>query len=413
MKKSADMAYHMGLVLSIYPSYAQQHIVAVNDGARRAVYNHLVACGNEIYRLSKTAAFVPSDRQRLDYLRSVSQTTRGIKNALPFLYSKDVDAMTIDNAKLAYAAAWKNVKEQHRGIPTFKKKAYAQSYQTNAHYYKNGGSNVRFDGKHHIILPKLGRIRFAGSKKMVRFLRAHADTIRIATITIRRLADGAYTASLALASDMPFKKPFPKTGKQVGLDLNLIEEAVSSDERTIKNIRPYQSAKAQLAQLQRRMCRMREAAKRDGRDFRQSKNYQALRQKAAHLQIHVARQRSDYLHIFTANEVKNHDLIAAEDLKVKNLLKNHKLALAIADASWGTLLSMLAYKAKLYGKTFVKVPPQYTSQTCSHCGYVLEKHEALTLADREWTCPKCGTHHDRDVNAARNILKKALSPAGA
>lgn len=97
----------------------------------------------------------------------------------------------------------------------------------------------------------------------------------------------------------------------------------------------------------------------------------------------------------------------------KNLNRSNQSKNQLRSWTFYQLEQFLTYKARLNGSDVLKVPPQYTSQTCSHCGYVLEKHEALTLADREWTCPKCGTHHDRDVNAARNILKKALSPAGA
>lgn len=121
----------------------------------------------------------------------------------------------------------------------------------------------------------------------------------------------------------------------------------------------------------------------------------------------VVRQRENYLHILSKREVESQDFIAAEDLKVKNLLRNHHLAKAIADAGWRRFLTMLQYKGKMYGKTVILIPPQYTTQTCSVCGHVLKGQDKLPLSVREWDCPVCHTHHHRDTNAARMILQKA------
>lgn len=128
-----------------------------------------------------------------------------------------------------------------------------------------------------------------------------------------------------------------------------------------------------------------EHAKAEGRSLRTSKNYQCQRRKVAYLHRKTVRQREDYLHNFSKHEVENQDFIAAENLKVRNLLKNHCLAKAVTDAGWRKLLTMLQYKADIYGKTVVLVPPQYTTQTCSSCGYVMKREEHLTLKDREWS----------------------------
>lgn len=160
------------------------------------------------------------------------------------------------------------------------------------------------------------------------------------------------------------------------------------------------------------MSRRYRHAKESGRALRDCKNYQEQRKKVAKIQRQIARQREDYLHILSKREVENQDFLAAEDLKVKNLLKNHTLAKAVSDAGWRSFLTMLDYKASWYGKEFVLVPPQYTTQTCSNCGYVLKNEERLPLSVREWICPACRIHHNRDVNAAQNILNKALQQAG-
>ena len=148
MHTMSQMPYHIGFKVKLYPSDYQKHLIAVNDGAKRAVYNHLVACGNERYRLAKAvdsillshpAAYVPMYLERIDYLQSVSFDVKGIQNALPFLYGKEIDSLAVANAVKNYRFAWKNQKEQHRGVPMFKKKSYEQSYETNAQYNTRKG----------------------------------------------------------------------------------------------------------------------------------------------------------------------------------------------------------------------------------------------------------------------------------
>lgn len=415
MRKSKDMPYHIGLKVKLYLSYQQKHIVAVNDGVKRSVYNLLVSAGNEKYRLSKTAPYCPTDRNRLDYISSVISATAGIKNALPYLSEDDVDSLAIDNAVKNYRTAWKNRKEQHTGVPAFKKKSYEQSYQTNAHYRKdslgNEISNVRFEDTSHVTLPKLGRVRIGGSPKLIESLiNRDADT-RIGTIMISRDSVGEYWASFQIASEKPFRNKLKKTGSKVGIDLNLLELVNDSNGDSAANMRYHKNGMVKLTKAQHKLSRMQEHAKKDDRSLRTSKNYQKQRIKVAKVHRTVSRQREDYLHNLSKQKVESQDFIAAEDLKVRNLLKNHCLARSIADAGWRKFLTMLQYKAELYGKIVVLVPPGNTTQTCSVCGYTLKGDEKLTLSDREWTCPSCGTHHDRDTNAAKNILERGLQIA--
>lgn len=418
MRKMADLPFHIGTKVKIYPSDEQKRLIAVNDGAKRAVYNHLVACGNEKYRLSKAAAFVPVYRDRLSYLDSVTRQARDIKNALPFLHGEDIDEQTIANAIRNYHTAWKNMKEQHRGVPSFKKKSSEQSYQTNAHYYAHPTStghntNVWFEDRSHVTLPKLGRIKFGGSPEIINDILARQakGDIRIGTVMISRDAVGEYWASFQIGSEITFYDELPKTGRKHGLDLNLLELVVDSDGNTQENPKYYRNAQEDLKKAQRKLSRMAQSAQKAGRALSNCKNYQEQRQKVAAIHRRVARQREDYLHVFTKREVENQDFIAAENLKVNNLKKNHALAKAISDAGWRRLLTMLQYKSLMYGKTVVLVPPRNTTQTCSVCGYVMSGDEKLTLKDREWDCPNCHTHHQRDVNAAKNVLNLGLKIA--
>ena len=126
----------------------------------------------------------------------------------------------------------------------------------------------------------------------------------------------------------------------------------------------------------------------------------------------VMNRRKNFLHIQSMTLINNHDLVVAEELRSKNMMKNHAMASSIQDNGWRTFLNMMTYKAELYGKQFKTVNPRNTTQTCSHCGHILTGEAKLTLKDRDWTCPVCGIYHaNRDVNAAKNILAKGLATA--
>ena len=360
MRKCSDMPYHIGVVLKLYLSDEKKRLVAVSADAA------------------------------------------SIKNALPYLDGKDIDCQTVENGIRNYRIAWKNRKERHTGVPTFHKKSAEQVWQTNCHYTSastglNDGT-VRFLNQHTIMLPKLGKVRCDGSPDIITMLMAHNADTRIGTVTIRCDAACEYWASLQISSETPFRNPLPKTGAMCGIDLNLAFE----------NRRFREDAEHAIMKQQRALSRKVEAAKREGRTLAASRNYQKQRIKLAKTHRLIARQRQDYLNVISKHMVENQDLIAAENLKVRNLLKNHCLAKTISDAGWRMLLTMLQQKAVMYGKTVILVPPQYTTQTCSHCGHILLGASMLPLSVREWTCPECGAYHLRDKNAAQNILNKAL-----
>ena len=416
MKAMKDYKYHAGIVLRIYPSDCQKHLIAVNSGCQRYVYNHLVAVNNEIYRLSKTAEFVPCDRQRIDYLKSVRHHS-DIANQAPFLYGSEVDKYVIDNAILNYQTAWKNQKERHLGVPVFHKKGYAQSYQTNCHYSKNGTGSVRFLDESHLILPILKRIRFAGSKKRIWQIldRSHETSdsfIRIGTVMISRDACGDYFVSLALASDEPFREcrsvDKDSLHDPIGIDMNLSNFCTMSDSMVIPNPKYRKSLQPKIAKVQRKVSRRAERAKTEGRSLKDSKNYQKVRRQLALLHRQYTRQRDDLIGCISCDAVKNHDIIAMEHLNIKGLLKNHKLAMAIADAGWYKFQTKVSQKAVAEGKTFVRVLARNTTQKCSNCGHICHGDDKVVLGQDEWVCPECGTHNLRDVNAAINILKLGL-----
>ena len=418
MRKCKDMPFHIGLKLRFYPSYRQKHIVAVNDGAQRFTYNRLVGLNNERYTASKTADIVPANKDRLDYLNSLLRNPdvslpAALKNTAPFLYEPDVDSSVIDNAIKNYNNAWKKFKDDpSAGVPTFHKKGYEQSYQTNCHY-KSGSEgiddgSIRFTDDSHLILPILGKVRVKGSKKMINRVLGRKDT-RIGSVRIFREADGRYYVSLSISSEYPFFEQFPYSDKAVGIDVNISNFLWDSDDHVIANPKYKTKNKQKLAKLQRKMSRRAERAKKENRSLRTASNYQKVRRKTAHLHSHMAGQCDNFRHVVSKRYIESQDIIVVEDLKVKNLLKNHKLAFAISECGWSDFLNKLEYKAKAYGRTFIRVPARNTTQTCSVCGHVLKGDNKLKLDDREWICPECGTYHVRDYNSSKVILARGLA----
>ena len=415
-KAMKDFRYHFGLKLRIYPDFEQRKIIKANSDASRFVYNEMVHINLELWKFGNPKIYIKGVSEKISELQKLKNSTTELKNKYFFLRDKSIDSLAIDNAKKNYRSAWKLYREIHsHGTPNFHRKTYLESYQTNPHYKTSDAAhltnaNARFLDEKHLQLPKLGRIRFKGSSKRLKklFEMDRNHEVRIGTLTISRDGCGDYYVSMQLASDEPFAKPFELTRSKIGIDLNLENFYADSFGNIIDNPRYYRRAKKRLRNAQKILSRRILRAKKDKRPIISAKNVQKQRQLVAELQSRVMKRRDSFQHILSAALIKNHDLVAAEELRSKNLLKNHALAMSISDAGWRSFLSKLEYKAKLYGKIFITVDPKNTTQTCSCCGHVMSGKNKLTLKDREWTCPKCGTHHIRDVNAAKNILSKAL-----
>ena len=407
-----DLLYHYGIKMRIYPSDQQKTIIKVNSDASRFVYNQMVATNKEIYELSKIKLPIDTVLIRLEQLH-LRQNAKQLSNHYLFLNDKRIDSLTKANAIQNYHKAWNAFKKVHdAGVPKFHRKSYSWKYQTNCQYpgkkaalLSNG--TVKFIGKKHVVVPKLGKLRFSGS--LNRILNRNTET-RIGTVTIAKDATNRFYLSMQLASDTPFVTKTKTSGKKLGIDLNIENFLTDSEGNTVANPRYYRNIKNKLAKAQRTLNRRRTRAKKDGRKLYQSKNYQKQRLLIAELHNKVRNQRQNFLQQLSTALIKSHDLVVAEELRSKNLLKNHALAMSIVDVGWRTFLSMLSYKANLYQTTFVTINPKNTTQTCHDCGFVMgtKGTEKLNLSDRQWTCPNCGTKHVRDWNAANNILDKGL-----
>ncbi|WP_124974833.1 RNA-guided endonuclease InsQ/TnpB family protein [Ligilactobacillus salitolerans] len=409
MKK---LPYHYGLKVRCYPYSQQKAIIKRNSDASRFVYNELVAINRELYQLKQVKLPLDTVQRRIYQLEQRKKTTKNISDEHLFLCHKDIDSLCLANAKQNYAKAWKAFRKVHRsGIPVFHKKSYCWKYQTNAQYSDKAvlpsllNGTVKFLDRNHAKLPKLGLIRTSAVRGKIWHMR---DVVRIGTVTVTKDSADCFYLSFQLGSTQPFIGAVTFTNEKLGVDLNTENFLTDSNGTVVANPRYYRKVLKQLNRQKRKLSRRQVQAKREHRPLRDAKNYQKQRLLVAKMQVKVAQQRLNFLHNLTTELVKNHDLLVAEELRSRNLLKNHALALSISDAGWRIFLQQLQTKADLYGKTFVTVDPRNTTQTCSKCGCLLRGDNKLTLRDRSWQCPQCQTKHQRDHNAAKNILAKGI-----
>ncbi len=359
----------------LYPNEEQKIQLAKTFGCVRFVYNYYLAKKIELYE---------TEMKQMSKTDCNNHCNRELKSE--FVWLKEVDKFALTNAIYNLDNAFQNFFKKQSGFPKFKtKKSHRYSYTTN---FTNNNIEVDFDNNK-IKLPKLKWIRCKLHRKF---------DGQIKSATISQVPSGKYFVSILVDTEI---KQLPKTNNVCAFDLGLKEFLIDNHNNHIKDPKAIQKYEKKLAKLQRQLARKKKG----------SKNWNKQRIKIAKVNEKISNTRKDFQHKLSSKIVCENQVIISEDLAVKNMIKNSRLAKRISDVAWGEFCRQIEYKSMWYGRTYHKISRWFaSSQTCSACGCVNKKVKLLSI--REWVCDHCGTIHQRDENAAKNILQQGLKELG-
>lgn len=366
-----------GLEIRLYPSKEQRVLIDRTLGCSRFVYNHVLALKKELwedYKLSYNPS-LKSFKEEWKFLTKVSS------QALANSYMDCMDAFN------NFFNSLKDKSKADQKFPKFHKKGQKDSFRIAA-TKTSKGYDIRIEGYEHIKVPKLGLIKFRNYNGI------DWSKVHIYNITIKKTQTNKYFASLCC--ELPETEYVKPKFEACGFDIGIKDFAIFDSGEVIENPKYYRKTEYRIKKTQRQLSKCKKF----------SNNYKKVQLKLAKLHEKIRNQRKDFQHKLSRRIVNENQVIVSEDLNVKGMLKNHKLAKSIQDASFSSFCNMIAYKALEQHRQYVKIGTFYpSSKLCHCCGF---KYKGLKLDERFWTCPECGTYLDSDENAAINILNEGL-----